>query len=177
MIRMNAYVAPAVLIALAASLNAQANVQADNAQAALRLSEGKNQLVGSWVIAVVPDVPPGVPSSTNYVLHTNDSDGSLIVIGTPVTSSAPAIQNLGNQLSGAVGQWVSLGNRQFMETIVALIFKDGVPGGFQRTRTIVTLGETLNDFTGTAVAEFLDLKGTVVLSGTSKSTGTRVTWR
>jgi hypothetical protein len=90
-------------------------------------------------------------------------------------SPVPAIQNLGNQLSGAVGDWVPLGNRQFMETIVALIFKDGVPGGFQRVRVIIKLDETFNAFTHSAVAEFLDLKGNVVFSGTSKGAGNRVT--
>jgi hypothetical protein len=166
----NVFAAPMVLCALTAVLTAQVPFRETPAS-----RNEHSKLVGSWIITVTPDPTPGAPPITNYVLHTYGSDGTVISIGTSAVSPVPAIQNLGNQLSGAVGNWAPLGNGQFMETIIALIFKDGVPGGFQRVRVIIKLDQTLNAFTHTAVAEFLDLKGNVVFSGTSKGAGNRVT--
>jgi len=172
MIRMKAYCAPAVLFALTALLNAQVPLaQADGSK-----HEG-SKLVGAWIATfVVTSLPPGVPSPTQYGLTTYSSDGLVTAIQSGATPSNPVIQNLGNQLSVAVGEWVRLDNRQFMQTIVFLIFKDGVPGGFQRSRITLTLSENLDTYTGTGVADFLDLKGNVVASGTATVGGTRMTW-
>jgi hypothetical protein len=172
MIRTKSHFAGSVLLAMTALLHAQAPmVQAERSK-----HEG-SPLVGAWVgTFVVTSLPPGVPSPTQYALTTFSSDGLVTAIQSGATPSNPVIQNLGNQLSAAVGEWVRLDNRQFMQTIVFLIFKDGVPAGFQRSRITFTLSESLDSYAGTGIADFLDLKGNIVTTGTANVAGDRVTW-
>jgi hypothetical protein len=144
-----------------------------HAQPALRPSAAQ-RLEGSWSFTIVTDAPPGVPAPTNYALANFSSDGLVTVVANPATFPIPPVQNLGNQISGGLGEWVRIGDKQFRFTQVQLIFKNGVPGGFQRTRVTLTLNDTLDSATGTSIAEFLDLNGTSVFSGTAVVAGNRM---
>jgi hypothetical protein len=144
-----------------------------HAQSALQ-SSAAQRLQGSWSFTIVTDVPPGVPAPTNYALANFSSAGLVTVVANPATFPIPPVQNLGNQISGGLGEWVRIGDKQFRFTQVQLIFKNAVPGGFQRTRVTLKLSDTLDSVTGTSIAEFFDLNGTSVFSGTAVVAGNRV---
>jgi hypothetical protein len=136
-----------------------------NAQSPLRPAAAQ-KLEGLWSCTYITDVAPGVlPPVTNYGLSTYSPDGLVTSMVTSITPPIPAVQNLGNQISAGVGVWVRIGDGQFRATQMQLIFKNGVPGGVQRTRVTLTLNDTLDGATGTGTAEFLDLSGNVVFSG------------
>ena len=145
-----------------------------HAQSTLRPSAAQ-RLEGSWSFTIVTDGPPGAPPTSNYALANFSSDGLVTAVANPAAQPIPPVQNLGNQISGGLGEWIRIGDKQFRFTQMQLIFKNGVPGGFQRTRVTLTLNDTLDSATGTAIAEFFDLGGTsVFVSGSAAVTGNRV---
>lgn len=145
-----------------------------NAQSPLRTASGQ-KMEGAWSFTFVV---PGAPGATNYALTSFSSDGLITTVANAATPPIPAVQNLGNQISGGLGEWVRIGDKQFRFTQMQLIFKNGVPGGFQRTRVTLTLNDSLDGAAGTAFGEFLDLAGNVVFGGTDGPpvtvTGTRI---
>jgi hypothetical protein len=145
-----------------------------NAQSTLRTASGQ-KMEGAWIFTFVA---ADGPAPTNYALTSFSSDGLTTTMANAATPPIPAVQNLGNQISGGLGEWVRIGDKQFRFTQIQLIFKNGVPGGFQRTRVTLTLSDTLDGAVGTAFGEFLDLAGNVVFGGTDGTpvivTGNRI---
>ena len=132
-----------------------------NGQSPLRTALGQ-KMEGSWRFTFVT---PDAPGQTNYVLTSFSSDGLIVTVANSSTPPIPPVQSLGNQITGGLGEWVRIGDKQFRFTQMQLIFKSGVPGGFQRTRVTLTLNDTLDGAVGTAFAEFLDLAGNIVFGG------------
>ena len=141
-----------------------------NAQSPLRTALGQ-KMEGAWIFTFVTPTAPGL---TNYALATFTADGLITTVANAAAPPIPPVQNLGNQISGGLGEWVRIGDKQFRFTQMQLIFKNGVPGGFQRTRVTFTLNDSLDGAVGTTFAEFLDLDGNIVFGAPATVSGTRI---
>ena len=139
-----------------------------NAQSPLRTALGQ-KMEGSWRFTFIT---PDAPGQTNFGLTSFSADGLIFTVANSSTPPIPPVQSLGNQISAGLGEWVRIGDKQFRFTQMQLIFKNGVPGGFQRTRVTLTLNDTLDGAVGTAFAEFLDLAGNIVFGGTDGTPAT-----
>src|SRR6266403_6013845 len=83
-----------------------------NAQSTLRTASGQ-KMEGAWIFTFVA---PDGPGATNYALTSFSSDGLTTTVANAATPPIPAVQNLGNQISGGLGEWVRIGDKQFRFT-------------------------------------------------------------
>ncbi len=144
-----------------------------NAQPVSRVATGQ-RLQGPWLLSFSVDIAPGVSAPPQFQLINFSASGETLSMGPSQSAPIPPIQALGKENSSAIGEWLRVGDRQFVVTIVSLLSTNGGVGGTQTTRLTLTLNETSDAFTGNVRAEYADLDGKVVLAGTASVKGTRI---
>jgi len=159
--------------ALALAMTAGAIGVTLDAQPVSRPSIGQ-RLEGPWIVSFSVDIAPGVTAPPQFTLSTFGPGGETMSIGPSQAPPIPPVLTLGKEATSAVGEWLRIGDRQFVYTIVNLLSTNGAVGGTQTTRVTLTLSEAGDTFIGMARAEFADLDGKVVVAGTAAVKGTRI---
>jgi hypothetical protein len=144
-----------------------------NAQPVSRAAIGQ-RLEGPWLVSFSVDIAPGVTAPPQFSLSTFSPGGQTMAVGPGQAPPIPPVLALGKENSASVGEWLRVGDRQFVLTIVSLLSTNGVVGGRQTTRVTLTVNEAGDAFDGKARAEFADLDGKVVAGGTAAVKGTRI---
>lgn len=144
-----------------------------NAQPVSRAATGQ-RLQGPWLLSYLVDIGPGVSAPPQYSLTNFSPSGEATSLGPSPSPPIPPILALGKENSGAIGEWLRVGDRQFVFTIVSLLSTNGTVGGTQTTRVTCTLNEAGDTFIGKARAEFADLDGNIVVAGTAAVKATRI---
>jgi hypothetical protein len=135
---------------------------AGHAQSGGGLNPSAQRLEGSWSVTYTVTMP-GESPFRGFTLTTYHTDGTLLLL--PVSMSQ----------SAAVGEWVRIGDRRFAFTHVRFTF-DGAQKltGRLKTRGVLELNPTADEYTGQFKADTLDLTGNVVRSLEGSFRGNRM---
>jgi hypothetical protein len=134
---------------------------------------GKKQLVGVWEVKEAPVEQSQSPLLSVAMFR---GDGSFTkVVGYKTLPAIPALQDVATELGPGYGRWAATDNAgEFQLTFYSVMRKAGRGNGFQRTRDILVLSESGDEYTGHARMDFLDANWNVVFSTTSEVKGTRL---
>ena len=136
------------------------------------LAGGREQLIGSWLVAGTPN---GAPTAPPRILVSFTKDGVALRTA-PVRQTAPPALGGGTMISGTThGGWTRLGGRTFALTFVGLLFDEA--GAFlatQRVRVAAEVNPADDSFSGPYQTDFLAADGKVLASVTGMVRGTRI---
>ena len=160
----------AVRIATTAVITALLIATTTLASAQVRNAGGTNKttLVGSWLETVTFPPESGRPPLKS--LGTFHGDHTMVCSdqGT-VTTEPPSV------FTSCHGVWTHLQERTFAYTSLGLISDlGGSLVGYLKVRGIYTVSQSGNDYTGTSLAQILDVDGNVVFSVEVTNAGKRI---
>jgi hypothetical protein len=128
----------------------------------------KQGLVGSWVDTVTFPPEAGRPPLKSLVAFHDDGIMTYSDQGT-VTVAPPAVFSSGR------GVWTHVHKRTFAYSALGLISDlSGNLTGYLKTRGVYVLAPSGNDYSGTTIAELLDVDGNVLFSIQVSNHGRRI---
>ena len=132
-------------------------------------SAGAGQhLEGTWLVTAAVGAPP-------RLLVSFTTDGLALRTAPLLLAAPPALGVAKIVISTTHGEWVRVGNREFLLTFYGFVFDEG--GAFlatQRIRVAPVLGEALDTFAGPFTTDFTAADGRVLVSTNGTVQGTRI---
>lgn len=129
-----------------------------------------NAIVGSWLETVTFPAESGRPPLQSLSSYHADHTAACSDQGSvTVNSDMPGV------FSACHGAWKHIEKRKFVATFLELISDlSGNLVGYLRVRTLYTVAQSGDDYTGSSLAEILDTDGNVVFSVTVANSGKRI---
>jgi hypothetical protein len=131
--------------------------------AAVQAQAARPGPVGAWRSDIVQITGPraGQPVVALFLFS---SDGTMVQVNTDHPTRSPA-----------VGVWSPINDRQFAWTFQRLIFdSNGNFTSYQKSRALVTMNSTLDEYTGNSYTEVIGVDGNLISDGNNQSTGKRM---